>query len=122
MVTPRTNRLLKIAKKEAAALGHPYITSLHLLFGLLKIGGPRCRELIDSGHDLEEVSIKLQQLFVTEDSVEIGGVVVGISVKNVLDLAAKNASDSKKHWVGTEHVLFGLLAEKEGEVARLLRN
>lgn len=120
MVTPRAKRLLKIAKMETVTLHQPCITSLHLLFGLLRIGGPQCREFLDKGLDAEQVAAAIRHLNVSESFVMFHGCRVATSAKKVLDSAAEEAAKLGNHWVGTEHILKGLLKEEEGPVAKLL--
>jgi hypothetical protein len=121
-LTPRAMQLLALARKEAIGLHHNFVGTEHLLLGLMRLGqGTAVQVLGKRGIDMEKVGAEVnRQVGVGVDHTFFGNVPYTPRVKRVLVLAAKEAKALQHGYVGTEHILLGLLSE-EGVAARVLR-
>src|SRR5881296_1183181 len=122
--TPRAQQVLALARKEADRFNHNYVGTEHLLLGLIKLGqGVAVNVLQKMGLDLETVRMEVEkQVGTGPDQKMIGNIPYTPRVKKVLALAAKEAKALNHTYVGTEHILLGLLREGEGVAARVLKN
>jgi len=122
--TPRAQQVLALARKEADRFNHNYLGSEHLLLGLIKLGqGVAVNVLQKLGLDLETVRMEVEkQVGPGPDQKMIGNIPYTPRVKKVLSLAQKEAKALNHTYVGTEHILLGLLREGEGVAARVLKN
>src|SRR5246127_2560625 len=122
--TPRAQQALALARKEADRFNHNYVGTEHLLLGLIKLGqGVAVNVLQKIGLDLETVRMEVEKLVGTgPDQKMIGNIPYTPRVKKVLSLAAKEAKALNHTYVGTEHILLGLLREGDGVAARVLKN
>ncbi|MDD4932620.1 MAG: ATP-dependent Clp protease ATP-binding subunit [Methylacidiphilaceae bacterium] len=122
--TPRAQQVLALARKEAERFNHNYVGTEHLLLGLIKLAqGVAVNVLQKLGIDLETVRAELEK----QMSMEVEGkpttpIPYTPRVKKVLALAQKEAKGLNHSYVGTEHILLGLLREGEGVAARVLKN
>jgi ATP-dependent Clp protease ATP-binding subunit ClpC len=122
--TPRAQQVLALARKEADRFNHNFVGTEHLLLGLIKLGqGVAVNVLQKMGLDLETVRMEVEkQVGTGPDQKMIGNIPYTPRVKKVLALAAKEAKALNHTYVGTEHILLGLLREGDGVAARVLKN
>jgi ATP-dependent Clp protease ATP-binding subunit ClpC len=122
--TPRAQQVLALARKEADRFNHNFVGTEHLLLGLIKLGqGVAVNVLQKLGLDLETVRLEVEkQVGTGPDQKMIGNIPYTPRVKKVLSLAAKEAKALNHTYVGTEHILLGLLREGDGVAARVLKN
>src|SRR5687767_13611196 len=122
--TPRAQQVLALARKEADRFNHNFVGTEHLLLGLIKLGqGVAVNVLQKLGLDLETVRMEVEkQVGTGPDQKMIGNIPYTPRVKKVLALAAKEARALNHTYVGTEHILLGLLREGDGVAARVLKN
>ncbi len=122
--TPRAQQVLALARKEADRFNHNFVGTEHLLLGLLKLGqGVAVNVLQKMGLDLETVRLEVEkQVESGPDAKQLGNIPYTPRVKKVLALASKEAKNLNHTYVGTEHILLGLLREGDGVAARVLRN
>jgi ATP-dependent Clp protease ATP-binding subunit ClpC len=121
--TPRAQQVLALARKEADRLNHNFLGTEHLLLGLIKLGqGVAVNVLQRLGLDMETVRLKVEEKVGTgPDQKVIGNIPYTPRVKKVLSLAAKEAKQLNHTYVGTEHILLGLLREGDGVAAKVLK-
>src|SRR3984957_18731234 len=122
--TPRAQQVLALARKEADRFNHNFVGTEHLLLGLIKLGqGVAVNVLQKLGLDLETVRMEVEkQVGTGPDQKMIGNIPYTPRVKKVLALAAREAKALNHTYVGTEHILLGLLREGDGVAARVLKN
>src|SRR5579872_2540082 len=122
--TPRAQQVLALARKEADRFNHNFVGTEHLLLGLIKLGqGVAVNVLQKMGLDLETVRMEVEkQVGTGPDQKMIGNIPYTPRVKKVLALAGKEAKALNHTYVGTEHILLGLLREGDGVAARVLKN
>jgi len=121
--TERAQKVLALAREEVANMGHPAIGTEHLLLGLLREGeGVAARTLVEMGADLEALRNEVKK--VIGQPQQAAGHEIGLTPrsKKVLELAAYEARRQGVNYVGTEHILLGLLQEGEGIAAQVLDN
>ncbi len=121
--TPRAQQVLALARKEADRFNHNYVGTEHLLLGLIKLGqGVAVNVLQKMGLDLETVRMEVEkQVGSGPETKMVGNIPYTPRVKKVLALAGKEAKTLNHSYVGTEHILLGLLREGEGVAARVLK-
>ena len=122
--TPRAQQVLALARKEADRFNHSFVGTEHLLLGLINLGqGVAVNVLQKMGLDLETVRLEVEkQVGTGPDQKLAGNIPYTPRVKKVLELSKKEAKALHHTYVGTEHILLGLLREGEGVAARVLRN
>ncbi len=122
--TPRAQQVLALARKEADRFNHNYVGTEHLLLGLIKLGqGVAVNVLQKMGLDLETVRMEVEkQVGSGPETKMVGTIPYTPRVKKVLALAGREAKALNHSYVGTEHILLGLLREGEGVAARVLKN
>ena len=123
--TPRAQQVLALARKEADRFHHNFVGTEHLLLGLISLGqGVAVNVLQKLGLDLENVRREVEeQVGVGPDQKSFGKIPPYTPrVKKVLALAQKEAKALNHTYVGTEHILLGLLREGDGVAARVLKN
>ncbi|MDD8043099.1 MAG: ATP-dependent Clp protease ATP-binding subunit [Verrucomicrobiota bacterium] len=122
--TPRAQQVLALARKEADRFNHNYVGTEHLLLGLINLGqGVAVNVLQKMGLDLETVRLEVEkQVGTGPETKTVGNIPYTPRVKKVLALAGKEAKNLNHSYVGTEHILLGLLREGEGVAARVLKN
>src|SRR6476660_2549266 len=121
--TERVRKVLAMAREEAARLHHEYVGTEHILLGLIREGeGVAAAVLQNLSVDLDEIQQKI------EDTVKKGKAAAATGpdlpytsrAKKVLELAMAEARDLAHNYVGTEHLLLGLLREEKGIAAQVL--
>ena len=122
--TPRAQQVLALARKEADRFNHNYVGTEHVLLGLIKLGqGVAVSVLLKMGLDLETVRAAVEkQVGTGQETKTPGSIPYTPRVKKVLALAGKEAKVLNHSYVGTEHILLGLLREGEGVAARVLKS
>ena len=122
--TPRAQQVLALARKEADRFHHNYIGTEHLLLGLINLGqGVAVNVLQKMGLDLDTVRQAVdEQVGLGPEAKPSGNIPYTPRVKKVLALAGKEAKSLNHSYVGTEHILLGLLREGEGVAARVLKS
>ena len=122
--TPRAQQVLALARKEADRFHHNYVGTEHLLLGLIKLGqGVAVSVLQKMGLDLETVRAAVEkQVGTGQETKAQASIPYTPRVKKVLALAGKEAKALSHSYVGTEHILLGLLREGEGVAARVLKS
>lgn len=122
--TPRAQQVLALAKKEADRFNHNFVGTEHLLLGLIKLGqGVAVNVLLKMGLDLETLRREVEKVVGTgPDQKVVGNIPFTPRVKKVLALAAREAKSLNHTYVGTEHILLGLLREGDGVAARVLKS
>jgi ATP-dependent Clp protease ATP-binding subunit ClpC len=122
--TPRAQQVLALARKEADRFHHNYVGTEHLLLGLINLGqGVAVNVLQKMGLDLDTVRQAVdEQVGLGPEAKPSGNVPYTPRVKKVLALAGKEAKSLNHSYVGTEHILLGLLREGEGVAARVLKS
>ncbi len=113
-----------MARKEADRFNHNYVGTEHLLLGLIKLGqGVAVNVLQKMGLDMETVRMEIEkQVGSGPETKMVGNIPYTPRVKKVLALAGKEAKSLNHSYVGTEHILLGLLREGEGVAARVLKS
>jgi ATP-dependent Clp protease ATP-binding subunit ClpC len=121
--TPRAQQVLALARKEADRFNHSYVGTEHLLLGLIKLGqGVAVNVLERMGLELESVRMEVEkEVGSGPPQKSAGNIPYTPRVKKVLALANKEAKALNHSYVGTEHLLLGLLREGEGVAARVLK-
>jgi len=121
--TERVRSVLALARTEAQRLKHPYVGTEHLLLGLLAEGkGLACEVLADLHVDPRGLVQRVEQSVGTGSTAAAGGLELPYTsrAKKVLELAMTEARNLKHSYVGTEHLLLGLLSEEKGIGAQVL--
>ena len=121
--TPRAQKVLELARKEAQRFKHNVVGTEHLLLGLIVLGqGVAANVLLKQGVGLGSVRTEIEKLMsIGADERIAGDIPYTPRVKMVLALAAKEAKSLSHTYVGTEHILLGLLREADGVAARVLK-
>ncbi len=121
--TPRAQQVLALARKEADRFNHAYVGTEHLLLGLIKLGqGVAVNVLERMGLALDVVRMEVEkEVGSGPPQKSAGNIPYTPRVKKVLALANKEAKSLNHSYVGTEHLLLGLLREGEGVAARVLK-
>ncbi len=122
--TNRAKQVIKLAKKEAQRLNHNYLGTEHLLLGLLKLGqGVAVNVLRNLNIDFETVRAEVEKLVGYGPEIQVYGepALTG-KVKKVFEYANEEAANLNHNYVGTEHLLLGLLRQTDGVAAQVLEN
>jgi ATP-dependent Clp protease ATP-binding subunit ClpA len=121
--SPRAQQTLALARKEADRLQHGFVGTEHLLLGMIKLGqGTAVRVLGKMGVDLERVRREIEEAAGRGTDINTGNIPYTPRVKKALSLATKEARALHHTYLGTEHILLGLLREGDGVAARVLMN
>lgn len=123
LFSERAHKSLVHAEREARGLNHNYIGTEHLLLGVLDVeDGVAAKALANLGAQREKVRQKVVDVIGTGQEPFTGEIGLTPRAKNVLDLARDEARQLSHHYVGTEHILLGLVREGEGIAAGILTN
>src|SRR5690242_12603130 len=122
--TERAQRVILIAQEEAKRLNHDYVGTEHILLGLIALGeGVAAQVLANLGVDLRRVRSEIEKIVGTGGNVMLlGEIPFTPRAKKVLEYAVEEAQHMGHSYVGTEHLLLGLIREEEGVAARVLEN
>ncbi|MBU2102822.1 MAG: ATP-dependent Clp protease ATP-binding subunit [Candidatus Omnitrophota bacterium] len=120
--TERARKVLVLAKEEARRFNHDYIGTEHILLGLVREGeGVACAVLQNLGIDLERLRIEIEKLISPGSSASVlGDIPFTPRAKKALELAAEEARNLGHNYIGTEHILLGLIREGEGLASQVL--
>ncbi|MBE0428312.1 MAG: ATP-dependent Clp protease ATP-binding subunit [Thermoleophilia bacterium] len=119
--TERARQVVVLAQEEARSLKHNYIGTEHLLLGLLREEeGIAAQVLTALDVHLDEVRMQVAQIVGMGDEVAAGQIPFTPRAKKVLELALREALSLGHNYIGTEHILLGLIKENEGVAARIL--
>jgi ATP-dependent Clp protease ATP-binding subunit ClpC len=122
--TNRAKQVIKLAKKEAQRLNHNYLGTEHVLLGLLKLGqGVAVNVLRTLNVDYETIRAEVEKVVGFGPEVQVfGDPALTGKVKKVFEYANEEAANLNHNYVGTEHLLLGLLRQTEGVAAQVLEN
>src|ERR1041384_1039276 len=119
--TERARQVVVLAQEEARTLKHNYIGTEHILLGLLREEeGLAARVLESLDITVEEVRAQVARIVGQGDEVTTGQIPFTPRAKKVLELALREALSLGHNYIGTEHILLGLVRENEGVAARIL--
>jgi ATP-dependent Clp protease ATP-binding subunit ClpC len=119
--TDRARRVVVLAQEEARLLNHDYIGTEHLLLGLIHEGeGVAALALESLGMRLEAVRSQVEEVIGQGQSAPVGHIPFTPRAKKVLELSSREALQLGHNYIGTEHILLGLIREGEGVAAQVL--
>ena len=120
--TDRARRVLVLAQEEARLLNHSFIGTEHILLGLIHEGeGLAAKALESLGISLEAVREKVEETIGPAGSAPTGSPPFTPRAKKVLELSLREALQLGHNYIGTEHMLLGLVREGEGVAAQVLQ-
>jgi ATP-dependent Clp protease ATP-binding subunit ClpC len=122
--TDRAKKVMSFARQEAQKFNHEYIGTEHILLGLVQEGsGVAANVLKNMNIDLDKVRHEVEKIVKTGPSmVTMGQLPFTPRAKKVLELSMEEASQLNHNYIGTEHLLLGLIKESEGIAAQVLMN
>ncbi len=122
--TDRAKKVMSFARQEAMKFNHEYIGTEHILLGLVQEGsGVAANVLKNMTVDLEKIRHEVEKIVKTGPSmVTMGQLPFTPRAKKVLELSLEEASQLSHNYIGTEHLLLGLIRENEGIAAQVLMN
>src|SRR5260370_171317 len=121
--TERARKVLSLAQEEAQRFQHNYIGTEHLLLGLVREGeGVAAKVLSNLGVELNKVRSAVEFIIGRGDRIVLGEIGLTRRAKKVIDLAVDEARRLNHHYIGTEHLLLGLVREGEGIAAGVLES
>ncbi len=122
--TDRARKVMQLANQEAQRFNHEYIGTEHVLLGLIKEGsGVAANVLKNLDVDLRKIRLEVEKLVQSgPDMVTMGKLPQTPRAKKVIEYAMEEARNLNHNYVGTEHILLGLLREHEGVAAQVLMN
>ena len=122
--TDRAKKVMSFARQEAQKFNHEYIGTEHVLLGLVQEGsGVAANVLKNMSIDLEKVRHEVEKIVKTGPAmVTMGQLPFTPRAKKVLELSMEEASQLSHNYIGTEHLLLGLIKENEGIAAQVLMN
>jgi ATP-dependent Clp protease ATP-binding subunit ClpA len=121
--TERARKVLSLAQEESQRFKHNYIGTEHLLLGLVRENeGVAARVLSILGVDLNKVRNAVEAIIGRGDRIVLGEIGLTPRAKKVIELAVDEARRLNHHYIGTEHLLLGLVREGEGIAANVLES
>ena len=122
--TDRARKVMQLANQEAQRFNHEYIGTEHILLGLIKEGsGVAASVLKNLGIDLRKIRLEVENVVKSgPDMVTMGKLPQTPRAKKVIEYSMEEARNLNHNYVGTEHLLLGLLREHEGVAAQVLMN
>jgi ATP-dependent Clp protease ATP-binding subunit ClpC len=119
--TDRARRVVVEAQKEARTLNHNYIGTEHILLGLIREGGGVGVKALESlGISLDTVRQEVQEIIGQGQHAPSGHIPFTPQAKKVLELTLPESKALGHHYIGTEHILLGLIREGDGVAAQVL--
>ena len=119
--TDRASRVVVLAQEEAKLLNHNYIGTEHILLGLIHEGdGVAAKALEQLGISLDAVLAQVQDMIGTGSQQTTGHIPFTPRAKKALELSLREALQLGHNYIGTEHILLGLIREGEGVAAQVL--
>jgi len=120
--TERAKKVLTLAQEEAERAHHHYIGTEHLLLGLLRVDdGLAAKVLNNLGVGIDKVRPSIEAVLGRTERIIIQQIIPTSRVKKVIDIAFEQAGQMDNEFVGTEHLLLGLMIEGEGLAAQVLK-
>jgi ATP-dependent Clp protease ATP-binding subunit ClpC len=121
--TERARKVLSLAQEEAQRFNHNYIGTEHLLLGLVREGdGVAAKVLSNLNVELNKVRSAVEFIIGRGDRIVLGEIGLTPRAKKVIELAVDEARRLNHHYIGTEHLLLGLVREGEGIAAGVLES
>src|SRR6516225_835184 len=121
--TERARKVLQLAQEEAQRFNHNYIGTEHLLLGLVREGeGVAAKVLANLGVELNKVRSAVEFIIGRGDRTVAGDIGLTPRAKKVIELSVDEARRLNHHYIGTEHLLLGLVREGEGIAAGVLES
>src|SRR5213076_81552 len=121
--TERARKVISLAQEEAERFQHNYIGTEHLLLGLVREGeGVAAKVLSNLGVELNKVRSAVEFIIGRGDRIVLGEIGLTPRAKKVIELAVDEARRLNHHYIGTEHLLLGLVREGEGIAAGVLES
>src|SRR6188768_873231 len=122
--TDRARKVMQLANQEAQRFNHEYIGTEHVLLGLIKEGsGVAANVLKNLDIDLRKIRLEVEKLVQSgPEMVTMGKLPQTPRAKKVIEYSMEEARNLNHNYVGTEHILLGLLREQEGVAAQVLMN
>src|SRR5215212_2096239 len=122
--TDRARKVMQLANQEAQRFNHEYIGTEHILLGLVKEGtGVAANVLKNLDIDLRKIRLEVEKIVQAgPDMVTMGKLPQTPRAKKVIEYSIEEARNLNHNYVGTEHLLLGLLREQEGVAAQVLMN
>jgi ATP-dependent Clp protease ATP-binding subunit ClpC len=119
--TDRARRVVVMAQEEARALSHDYVGTEHLLLGLIREGhGVGAKALESLGISPDSVRQQVEEIVGRGQQAPSGHIPFTPRAKNVLRLALSESTALDHHYIGTEHILLGLMREGDGVAGQVL--
>jgi ATP-dependent Clp protease ATP-binding subunit ClpC len=120
--TDRARRVVVLAQEESRMLNHNYIGTEHILLGLVHEGGGVAAEALTAmGIGLEAVREQVEEIIGQGQAAPAGHIPFTPRAKKVLELSLREALQLGHNYIGTEHILLGLVREGEGVAAQVLQ-
>ena len=121
--TARARKVITLAQEEAVRFNHNYIGTEHLLLGLLREGeGVAAKVLVEMGVEINRVRSAVEFIIGRGDRMIVGEIGLTPRAEQVIELAVDEARQLGHHYIGTEHLLLGLVREGEGIAAGVLES
>src|SRR5258706_618780 len=123
--TDRARKVMQLANQEAQRFNHEFIGTEHILLGLVKEGsGVAANVLKNLDIDLRKIRLEVEKIVQTgsSETVALGKLPHTPRAKKVIEYSIEEARNLNHNYVGTEHLLLGLLREQEGVAAQVLMN
>jgi ATP-dependent Clp protease ATP-binding subunit ClpC len=122
--TDRARRVMLLANEEAICFRHEYIGTEHILLGLVQEGsGVAANVLKNLDVDVQRIRLEAEKVVSRgSDPVTMSKLPWTLRAKHVIELAMEEARNLRHNYIGTEHVLLGLIREEEGVAAHILLN
>ena len=120
--TPRAQRVIILAQEEARRLNHAFLGTEHLLLGIAALGEGVASEILRRlGVDLRKLRLEVERRIGTGDNILLNGdMPFSPRAKRALEYAVEESHQLDQNFVGTEHLLLGLIREEQGEAAKML--
>jgi hypothetical protein len=118
--TDRARRVVVLAQDEARMLNHKYIGTEHILLGLIHEGGVAARALESLGISLDAVRQQVEEIIGRGQQAPSGHIPFTPRAKKVLELSLRESLQLGQAYIGTEHILLGLIREGDGVAAQVL--
>lgn len=119
--TDRARKIMQLANQEAQRLCHEYIGTEHILLGLVREGSGVAANVLKNLHvDLRDICLEVEKLVVVGPGTTMAKLPLTPRTKRVIEYAVAAARELNHNYIGSEHLLLGLLREQEGVAAQVL--
>ncbi|MBQ8032831.1 MAG: NDP-hexose 4-ketoreductase, partial [Elusimicrobiaceae bacterium] len=122
--TENAQKIILIAQEEAKRLNHDYVGTEHILLGLCAIEGTVSNKILTSlGVSFRKVRLEIEKMVGIGDTIMLlGEIPFTPRAKKVLELSVEESQQLNAQYIGTEHILLGLIREEEGMAGKILSN